>query len=196
MLLREIDHRVKNNLQVMQSLLRLRSEFVPDPAARAPLLDCQRRIAALALAHDHLHRSIERGRVNARCYVADLVRELLLGKPRAPRVTLAIDEDLALQLDEAMQVGLVTNELVINCVEHAWPGRTPGTIVVSLRCVAQDLALGVVDDGIGIAHHRAEGVAGFGLRFVRELVRPFGGHVTIVGTTGTHVDVVIPRRTP
>lgn len=191
-MLREMDHRVKNNLQIVSSLLRLRLELIDDPASRGPLLDCQRRISALALAHEHLHRALLPGSIDASAYFGELVHDLLRGRPKVPRVELSI-APLSLRLDDATQLGLALSELVSNAIFHAWDEPESGTLSVVLSEANGAVLLSVRDDGRGVTTS-PEASTTLGLRLVRQLAVQLGGEFVLTAQGGTSALLTLPRR--
>lgn len=150
-LLREVHHRVKNNLQVVSSLLNLQAQHAPEPA-RALLAESQARVRSIALVHEQLHRPSEPGLVDFAIYVRSLVehiwRSFSVGAPIA--LELAV-EDVRLAIDRAIPAGLVINELVTNALLHAFPAGRAGTLQVAVHPVEGDrLEIVVADDGVGV----------------------------------------------
>jgi len=150
-LLREVHHRVKNNLQVVSSLLNLQAQHAPK-MARELLAESQARVRSIALVHEQLHRPSEPGRVDFAVYVRTLVehiwRSFSVGAPVA--LDLAV-EDVQLSIDRAIPAGLIINELVTNALRHAFPGGRAGALHVAVRQVEGELLeIVVADDGVGI----------------------------------------------
>lgn len=152
-LLKEVHHRVKNNLQLVYSLLNLQTRHVRDPKTLEGLQDCRHRVMAMAMVHEKLHRSRDLGRIQAVDYFRDLVRHLFdsFGAAAKPvRLTLEADP-VTLPVDEAVPCGLILYELVSNSLKHAFPDGNGGAIRVSFRRdPAGRATLSVDDDGIGL----------------------------------------------
>ncbi len=151
-LLKEIHHRVKNNLQIISSLLRLQCRNVSDESTLATLEESQHRIRSMALLHDQLYRSVDLANIDIRSYIRQLVNGLLhsyrYGSSRVV-VERTID-DVALGLNYAIPVGLIINELVSNALKYAFPDGG-GTITVSLRVRGEHrFELRVEDDGVAL----------------------------------------------
>jgi two-component sensor histidine kinase len=132
-MLQEIHHRVKNNLQVISTLLELQEDAVRDPAAVAAFRESRGRVRSMALIHERLYRSADLARVAFEPYLRALAEDLL----RAYRADGAVRLEVAvsappLPLDTAIPLGLLVNELVSNCLKYAFAGRTGGMIAVSL----------------------------------------------------------------
>lgn len=151
-LLREVHHRVKNNLQVISSLLSLQARTLRDPRITAAFADNQARIQAIALVHERLYGSKELVRVAVGEYARTLCGALFQAHDAARRgIAAEVDcEDIQLSVDTAIPLGLIVNELVTNSLKYAFPGRRSGTVAVKVRRVDEGVELRVSDDGIGL----------------------------------------------
>ena len=197
-LLQEIHHRVKNNLQIITSLLRMQSRAVQDPAFSEALRDCQNRVASMALIHDKLYRARDLARVSFAEYVRDLTNNILTSyalPARSVRVRLDID-DLSLSLDCAVPCGLILNELMSNCLKHAFPVGHSGTVYVGLHAEGEEeLCLVVRDDGVGVPADVDLGrTSSLGWRLIRALVEQLGGVVQCQTAGGTSVEIRFTRQ--
>lgn len=197
-LLQEIHHRVKNNLQIITSLLRMQSRAVRDPAFSEVLRECQNRVASMALIHDKLYRARDLARVSFGEYVRDLANNILTSyalPARSVRVRLDID-DLSLSLDHAVPCGLILNELMSNCLKHAFPVGHSGTISVGFHAEGEEeLCLVVRDDGVGVPADVDLGrTSSLGWRLVRALVEQLGGVVQCQTAGGTSVEIRFARQ--
>lgn len=152
-LLKEIHHRVKNNLQVIASMLNLQADRLEDETALAPLRESRNRIRSLALIHEKLYRSEHLEKIDFRDYLTDLAQSIVLSfnqSSTAIEVETHID-DVGFCIDTAIPVALIVNELVSNSVKHAFKGRAQGHIVLSLKCHDdRRCELSVADDGLGL----------------------------------------------
>jgi PAS domain S-box-containing protein len=188
-LLREIHHRVKNNLAVVNSLLRLQSRNAKDEFHRQMFLDAQDRIRSLALAHERLCQSENLSRVNMDEYVASLVDHLFLtAKGIGERVNITKDvENVQVSLDKAVPLGFLINELVSNALRHGHPNQEKGLIDISLRTVSHDeLELTVKDDGVGIPGNiDFENPQSFGLSLVNLFTQQLDGATELLRNGGT-----------
>ena len=196
-LLQEIHHRVKNNLQIITSLLRMQSRVMQDPAFRDALLECQNRVAAMALIHDKLYRARDLARVSFPEYVRDLTSNILTSytlPASSVRVNLDVD-DMSLSLDSAVPCGLILNELISNCLKHAFPLGHSGTVHVGFHAAGDQLCLVVRDDGIGMpADVDLERTNSLGWRLIRALVQQLGGFVQCHTAGGTVVELRFARQ--
>jgi PAS domain S-box-containing protein len=191
-LLREVHHRVKNNLQVVSSLLSLQRRALDDPLAREALGDTLRRVSAMALVHDRLYLESGASVVNMRTYMSDLARQTVLASDGATaRATTLVDAEGMLPLDTAIDCGFIVSELTGNALKHAFPPGRTGSIQVSLKPDGNDLVLTVADNGVGRpASPRASAV---GLQIVDGLSRKLRGTVTMKDGQGLTVVVRFPR---
>ena len=197
-LLQEIHHRVKNNLQIIISLLRMQSRAVQDPALSEALRECQNRVASMALIHDKLYRARDLARVSFGEYVRDLTNNILTSyalPARSVRVRLDID-DLSLSLDCAVPCGLILNELMSNCLKHAFPVGHSGTVYIGLHAEGEEeLCLVVRDDGVGLPADVDLGrTSSLGWRLIRALVEQLGGVVQCQTAGGTSVEIRFARQ--
>jgi two-component sensor histidine kinase len=152
-LLKEIHHRVKNNLQVISSLLNLQARYLPDPAARAIFSQSQNRVQSIALVHERLYESADLSHVDFAKYVLVLLDNIFDTYGAENRgIAKVIDVgDVNLTVDVAIPCGLIVNEVVTNALKHAFPDGRPGTVRVSLTEGPEEiLELTVKDDGVGI----------------------------------------------
>jgi two-component sensor histidine kinase len=186
-LLQEMHHRIRNNLQVIMSLLDLQALGVGDDLTRRLLVENQRRVRAIALIHEQLFSSAA-GLVDFAPYVDELVAALAGALPVAPDVRLEVDvAQLRLNADTAVACGLAINELVTNAVRHAFPGGGPGVIRVACHVnpVGQ-VMLTVRDTGIGMSADDQPAPRGsFGLMLVAALARQLRGEWSIERGGGT-----------
>jgi two-component sensor histidine kinase/ABC-type amino acid transport substrate-binding protein len=179
LLLREVHHRVKNNLQVICSLINLQmSAGARSAADKRLLVDIEARVRAMSLVHETLYRSDDFSSVNFSSYVGELCDHLLDAySVDRSKVRLRIDiADLNLPLEKAIPCGLIVNELVVNALKHAFPDGRTGTIEVTLSSSAEGLATLVVsDDGAGKAESGGEAGSTIGMNLVRTLARQLDG---------------------
>jgi PAS domain S-box-containing protein len=195
-LLKEVHHRVKNNLQIISSLLRLQSGRVQDPEAMRALVESEERVQSMALLHENLYRSGDLGKVNFQEYLQSLMAELLgTYSAMSPRVSLLARAEIqGLDLERAVPLGLLINELVTNAFKHAFPGDRPGNLGVTLiereggRCL-----LTVRDDGIGLPEDvERRKAASLGLQIVESLARQLGGEYGFHCDGGTEFRMQFP----
>ncbi len=180
-LLREIHHRVKNNMQIISSILRLQGHYIKDPQLNEVFKDCQGRIRTMALIHEMLYQSQGLARIDFKTYLHSLAGMLLRSqshKSLALRHQFEIDP-IELNMDLAIPVGLIANELLTNCLKHAFVGREKGLVRVALKGHDHSqIQLTIADDGRGLPPDFApEKSASLGLRLVRILTDQIKGHL-------------------
>jgi len=198
-LLKEIHHRVKNNLQVTSSLLRLQAAAVDDERSRAMFEETENRIRSMALVHEKLYQSTNLAAIDFGDYIRSL-GELLFRSTAldAANVTLDVQGvDVFLSIDTAVPCGLIVNELLSNALKHAFPEHRTGTIHVGVaRSTADVVTISVNDDGIGLpAGFDLEKTGTLGLRLVAGLVQQIDGEFTIESRdSGARFEVTFPRE--
>jgi PAS domain S-box-containing protein len=188
-LLKEIHHRVKNNLQIISSILSLQEARVSDPASREVLADSRNRIKSMALIHERLYRSNNLSSIDFSEYIASLLSHLSSSYgANNGRVTVRTDiESLSLNIDIAIPLGLMVNEIVTNSFKHAFPGEATGEIFVALH-KAKDgkYLLTVGDNGVGMpAGFDIERTTSLGLQLVQALSQQTNSEITIERAQGT-----------
>jgi two-component sensor histidine kinase len=151
-LLKEVQHRVKNNLQVIASLLNLQSKHVQDEQAQQVLKESQNRIRAMALVHQKLYQSPDLGKISFAQYIRELATQLFRSFGiRSNTVSLRVRaHDVFLEVDTAIPCALIINELVSNSLKHAFPSGRTGEICIDFRSDQGRLTLTVSDDGVGL----------------------------------------------
>lgn len=186
-MLKEIHHRVKNNLQVVSSLLNLQAERIDDPGARAVFLESQSRIRAMALVHETLYGSESLAGIEMSPYICRLCDSLMQTYRRDDRVNLELNVAATVfDLDHALPVGLIVSELVSNALKYAFPSNGRGTISVCIDSPnGADCQLVISDDGVGLPESfDPETSTTLGLYLVRLLVRQICGTMSVKRSNG------------
>lgn len=199
--LAEVHHRVKNNLQIISSLLMLRGEKLVDPVDRAVFDECRERIHSMARLHEQLYSGRELTELDFATHLRELAAMLIRSHtPPGCALSLEIRADpLPLDLDRAVTLSLVANELILNALKHAFTGRATGKINVWLRARPR-IELTVRDDGRGLPPgFVAERDGGIGLELVHAMVRQIAGKAAVTndpsgGTCATVSCPPLPRR--
>ncbi|MBM6595038.1 sensor histidine kinase [Microvirga pudoricolor] len=191
LLLREGEHRVKNNLQVISSLVLLMARRIPDPNTRQALHNLTERISALTTVQRLLSSPGDMSRLDLKPFVAELASNALDLFPRGQvRLDMQV-EDLAIPAAKAVPFALLLNEVVGNAAKHAFPRGRKGRLLIEARRQGSDLAARVTDDGVGIDPPGFD--QGFGRILIDTLTRQLRGTVTWSDAgPGTQVDIVLP----
>ena len=197
LLVREIHHRVKNNMAIMQGLLQAQRErHTHNNELEEALLVCEGQLSSMALIHQDLYRTNNFMAVDAEDYFTKLLQNIQSAYAERSRA-IAFKVQLSkqeLQVHQAVPLGLIMNELVTNAVKYAFPERQPGAeIRINQEAVGEELVLSVRDNGVGIAASRRQRVSsGFGLSMVKGLTRQLGGRLRQEECDGTCFEVAIP----
>lgn len=196
MLLHEVDHRVKNNLQMISSLIIMQSRSIPDENIRRSLREMLERIEAVSTVHRRLYQSDDVSRFNVSDFIRDLVTDLLAASGR-PDLDSEFDlEPVVIPADKATPVALMINELVTNSLKHAFgdasDGAVRGRIGVRLRNGGDDFVVEVSDNGRGMPSEAAGGKT-FGTRLISSLAHQLDADIEWRdGAPGTRVVITLP----
>jgi PAS domain S-box-containing protein len=194
-LLQEVHHRVKNNLQIISSLIKLQMRKIDDVDNRSGLEECRRRVETIALIHEQLYQAKDYAQVPFSDYVRRLVGNVFhAGSMTHPKVTLGIDvENILLPVDMAIPCGLILNELITNALKHAFPGGREGSIRIELHHSGDDVVLAVHDDGVGTPHNIPPMAASsLGMRLIEMLVKQIHGRLDISHVDGMTFQITFP----
>ncbi|MGF2038770.1 MAG: PAS domain S-box protein [Nostoc sp. CmiVER01] len=188
-LLKEVHHRVKNNLQIVSSLLQLQSQTLKDPEAIKALRESQNRIESISLIHKNLYTSANIGQIDVADYIENLAASLLFSYQIYPgKIALETDIDsVSLNADQAIACGLVINELISNALKHAFPNQQAGIISIALRNVDNSIEMTIRDNGIGLPDNLDWTTTdSLGLSLVYDLVtEQLEGDITLERNHGT-----------
>jgi two-component sensor histidine kinase len=199
--MQEIHHRVKNNLQIVASLLNLQASRIRLPEARAEFQSARDRVRALATVHRHLYAHGELHTINMRTFLLELCGQLFnaMGETVNGRLMLDIDApELEMSSDQAVPLSLIVTEAVTNAIKYAYPAGRRGTISVRLRREAEGIELEIKDDGVGIPAGRAETATGtrdgIGIQLINGFARQLGAKVEVEQGLGTRYLVQMKLR--
>ena len=202
-LLKEIHHRVKNNLQIVSGLMYLQARATPNPEMKAILSGCQNRISSMALLHENLYLLSDLASVAMEPYAISLVRILhdTYNPEERIRFDTHIGKGIYLDIDTGIAIGIIITELVTNAIKYGYPGSRSGTIKVSLQPDGEGLILKVADDGVGIPTGMdLLADKGLGMKLVRNLVRQIHGTLTVNSGHGMTIEIAfssgIVKRPP
>jgi PAS domain S-box-containing protein len=199
-LLKEIHHRVKNNLQVISSLVDLQADALDNPDLRVLFEDVRDRVRSMALVHEKLYQSESLARVEFSEYAQTLLDYLWRahgGSAGTIRLTLDL-EPASFSVEKAVPCGLILNELAVNALKHAFKGRTDGEVTVSLHLGPEsEVSLGVSDNGVGFASDVDwQQAPSLGLRLVRILAKQLKGTVKMSTNNGTEFRITFSLLQP
>lgn len=194
MLLKEINHRTKNHLQLIIGLIQLQIRQLGDPQARAALVDTSRRIMSIAAVHEKLYQADQVETVNAGIYLTELIEGLQGSASTQTRFLIDVD-DVILPLDMAIPLALVLNELVTNALKYAYAGKAPDNVLIELKASMSHILLTVKDTGAGLP----EGFdfkkhSSVGMKIIKSLTRQLRGEVSMLNTNpGLQCSLKFPR---
>jgi len=196
-LLREIHHRVKNNLQIIASLLNLQSRYVKDETTLSSIRESQNRVKAMALVHEKLYQSTDLSRIDFDDYVRYLGKNLLSFfdlKGKGITFTTGI-HDISLDINTAIPLGLIINELISNSLKHAFPEGKTGEISIAVFRNNHTLSIIMKDNGTGIAEgFDWRNATSLGLRLVISLVEQLQGSIELDRNAGTTFTIVLQEK--
>ena len=196
LLLREIHHRVKNNLAIVISMLSLQSRSNPDPMLTGIIQDIELRIRSMALIHEHLYRSENLDRIPLADYLKSLSAVIA---STFQRKNINFDSHMDIidsDIEAALPIGLITNELLTNAFKYAFPGQSGGNIKLELKQLNDDrVELTIQDDGVGLPEHFSfEEQSTLGMFMVRLLVEQLYGRLEIINGQGTTFRITFSHK--
>jgi two-component sensor histidine kinase len=201
LLMLEIHHRVKNNLQIVASLLNLQASRIRVPEARAEFQSARDRVRALATLHRHLYSEGEIHTINMPSFLAELCGQLFqaMGETQGERIKLMIEAaELRLSTDQAVPLALIVTEAVTNAIKYGFPGGRSGTVSIRLTQCEAALDLVIADDGVGIPPGPSETETGtrdgIGLQLIRGFSRQLGATLEVTQQPGTCYRIHMPMR--
>lgn len=193
-LLKEIHHRVKNNLQVISSLLGIQSRGIADAKAKEAINESRSRVHSMSLIHQNLYKKENLTGVQINEYLSKLAQNLLTTY-NISQGNIIVETDveaLSLDVDTVVPIGLIVNELITNSLKYAFPNHTDGKITIKLKELSGQLFLSVADNGIGLdsdqLHIKKES---FGHSLIKAFKNKLGADITIDGQDGTKVELLI-----
>ncbi len=196
-LLREIHHRVKNNLQIVMSLLNSQADSLEDKVALSAMRESQHRVQAMALIHQKLYQSEGMARVPMKAYIEEVVDYLSESYQLAHNVHFALHVDtLELDVTQAVPLGLIVNEAISNALKHAFPDGRAGTVSIAIgRLTENTYQLVITDDGVGLpAGFNPEHSRSLGMTLLQGFGRQLGGDLGVVSPPGTTIRLVFEKE--
>jgi PAS domain S-box-containing protein len=198
-MLKEVHHRVKNNLQVVSSLLNIQTRYLADPRDVDLFRESQDRVRSMALVHEKLYQSEHMADIDFQSYTDRLVTNLFRSYGGGSgNIALRMDlKEARLNVDTAIPCGLIVNELVTNALKYAFPDGRRGVISISFRPEGDQYVLEVGDDGVGLPEgYRADGSKSLGLLLVTSLVSQLDGTLDIDTSAGTRFTIRFRKPVP
>ncbi len=192
-MIKEIHHRVKNNLQIVKSLIRFQQDQVQDPRTRELFTECMTRVSAMALVHEQTYLSKDLANIDVSSYLNHLVRDLVYAYSVNKKLQMDIDIQVpTLGVDTLVPLGLMINEIISNSFKYAFEGREKGTIIVHLAGSEHDgLRMRIGDDGVGLksrdGFHRPNSL---GMDLIHTLAGQLDSDITLLDGPGTQYELV------
>lgn len=196
LLLKEIHHRVKNNLMVISSLLDLQSSYIKDKSSRDMFLESQSRAKSMALIHERMYESTDLKRIDFGDYIRTLCMDLYHTLvPHPVKIKLQMDlESVKVDINTAIPCGLILNELVSNAMKHAFPDDLEGELNIKFYSKDEYLILSVKDNGIGFPQDvDFKNTKSLGLNIVNSLVGQIDGEIEMIRDGGTEFTITFPE---
>ncbi len=193
-LLREVHHRVKNNLQIISSLLAMQASNLEDESSRANLRDSERRVMSMALVHEQLYSHEEMASIDLAAYVRNLASHIFSSQNQSGSVQCRFDlAPTVLTVEQAIPCGLILNELITNALKYAYPKGGRGEVIVKVAGSAEQVAISVHDDGVGLPPD-LDMTHTLGLQLIHLLTQQLCGEVELVRQSpGTSITIRFPR---
>ena len=191
-LLREIHHRVKNNLQIVISLLNSQSTYIENDAALTAIHDSQHRVHAMSLIHQKLYGSENVSSIDMVVYIRELVSYLRESFNTGQRIRFEMNiEPIELDVSQAVPLGLILNEAITNSIKYAFPDNKNGEIIISLSGTAPNhYLLSISDNGIGMPYHFKNKKPGsLGMSLIAGLSEDLEGNISIENNNGTTIKI-------
>ncbi|MGZ7044289.1 MAG: PAS domain S-box protein [Methanobacterium sp.] len=194
-LIKEIHHRVKNNLQIISSLISLQASYTSEPEAQKMFQESKNRIRSMALIHEKLYQSDDLVQIDFKEYLQSLVNMLVqFFKKKLTHIELTVNcDNIYLDIDTAISLGLIVNELLSNCFKHAFREGESGNVSIELHSVEDEYQLVVADNGIGFPEnldfHKTDSL---GLQIVQTLTIQLKGVLELDRSTGTKINIIFP----
>ncbi len=198
-LLQEIHHRVKNNLQIISSLLTLKSKNIKDKKVAELIFEIKNSIRTMVKIHERLYQSENLSNINFKDYINEIANDLVLAYYPNNKDTVSINyniEDISLRINTAIPCGLVLNELISNSLKHAFPGNRKGQINIDMRSVNNNYECIVMDNGIGISKDfDVAKIKTIGLYLATGIIeKQLCGKIDFKRSSGTIVKITFPQR--
>ena len=187
-LLKEIHHRVKNNLETISSLLALQTAQIENQELQDIMIESQNRVQSMGMIHQNLYQGENLAAIEMKNYFENLGRFIIDSFDASDRIVLEVNmKSLELNVDRAIPIGLIVNELITNSLKYAFPDQRKGQIHISLEEKNRHLYLRIADDGVGMGATTQLKGTGFGSQLVELLTRQLDGKMTLSTQRGTEL---------
>jgi two-component sensor histidine kinase len=196
-LLQEVHHRVKNNLQVISSILNLQSSYVSDPSTLDILQESQNRIKSMSFIHETLYRTTDFSSINFSEYIKSLSYNLIQSyRLQNCTVDFVADIDtIEMSIDQSIPCGLIVNELVSNALKYAYKDRKKGKLIIELKENGNQVSLKISDDGVGLPENfKFEKNDSLGVQLVYSLTEQLDGTIEVNSEKGTSFLITFEKR--
>ena len=194
-LLKEIHHRVKNNLQVISSLVNLQSKNLSDKIMKNAFLEIQNRIKSMSLLHENLYQSSNMSEIDIKNYIEKITNDLLMSYGlNSEKIKINIkSENFSIPVDIGSHCGLIINEIVSNSIKHAFPKNGNGKINIKIEHENENLMLYISDNGIGLPKNfDINKTKTLGIQLLKSFVDQLNGNLEISSNNGTYYKIIIP----
>jgi two-component sensor histidine kinase len=197
LLLKEIHHRVKNNMQILNSLISFQIKENNDSRINQILAECKNRIRTMSIIHEKLYQSKYFSSIDIRNLISDIAGALVYSlRDMGKQIDLIVNiPDISVGIDTAIPLGLIVNEIVSNSLKHAFPSDMNGEIAINLHAVNEGFELSIRDTGIGFPDaFNMEKTDSLGMFLIYTLVEQLGGNIKIVSDNGTTITINFNRH--
>ncbi len=197
-LLREIHHRVKNNMQIISSLLSLQSSTIENPEMREVFNESQNRVKSMSMIHEQLYQTDNLSKIDFKIYINGLIKSLFqIYSSSLKQIKWDVDvKEVKLNLETSIPCGLIINELISNSLKHAFKERDSGKITVKMNSYNDLITLIVADNGVGIPNNfQIENASTLGLKLVTNLVKQLEGEMIVNKENGTSFTITFNEIT-
>ena len=195
LLLAEVHHRVKNNLQIMSSLIQLQTKYINDKETKLHLHDIETRIRTMAIIHEHLYSSMDFSKIDLKPYITTLTHYLYAAYKMNPELV-HMELDIAsvqLGLTQSIPCGLIVNEIIANAFKYAFPKETRGTVKVCIKQIQDHCTIAIQDNGTGLPPNVSLHSGGrLGMQLINNLTTQLDGTIKLDTDAGTHYSISFP----
>jgi len=195
LLLKEVHHRIKNNMHTIAGLLYLQADSINDTAAAAHLTDAYNRVRSMMIIYDKLYKSSDFREISAEAYLTELIESISYTISTASNIQVISNiENCSIGTDLLFPVGIIINELLTNTYKYAFPDKRDGRVTISLKKNGSTIIINFNDNGIGIPESVISMESkGFGINLVKMLVEQLHGKLELNGSNGTGYTISFPQ---